>query len=307
MDLVALNKELKDRRNFDVCIYLNKKQKALGKFFKNNALDAVVVPISGGIDSAVVLGIMFELQKKQIIKKVLPLFIPIRQGTTGQDEARIKAKEIITMYGYDFNEIDLTQSTIDIINRSIKPKHLSGNDEEWAWGQLASIMRTPVIYYHAALLQTEGYRSIVVGTTNRDEGSYIGFYGKASDGMNDLQPIADIHKSEVFKIAHHFGIPQSILYATPKGDVWDGRNDEQMIGAPYWFLELYLLWKEYYTFTDFLDYNNTTPRTNEQHEQVIKWVENIEKLNKTNLHKYQVGMPGHFVDVMERKIPGGWQ
>jgi NAD+ synthase (glutamine-hydrolysing) len=48
------------------------------------------------------------------------------------------------------------------------------------------VIRTPALYGAAALLQTHGYRSVVVGTTNRDEGSYLGFFGKASGGMVDL-------------------------------------------------------------------------------------------------------------------------
>src|SRR5690606_27646773 len=115
----------------------------------------------------------------------------------------------------------------------------------WDEGQLASIVRTPCLYYNAAILQSQGFKSIVVGTTNRDEGSYIGFFGKASDAMVDLQPIADIHKSEVYEVAKLLNIPQEIIDAKPRGDVYDGRCDEEMIGAPYWFLEMYLLMKQY--------------------------------------------------------------
>jgi hypothetical protein len=55
----------------------------------------------------------------------------------------------------------------------------------WASGQLVSYLRTPMLYYQTALLTEQGFRSIACGTTNRDEGSYIGFFGKASDGSID--------------------------------------------------------------------------------------------------------------------------
>ncbi|WP_258957573.1 hypothetical protein [Legionella sainthelensi] len=44
---------------------------------------------------------------------------------------------------------------------------------------------------------------------NRDEGSYVGFFGKASDAMVDIQLISDLHKSEVKKLALFLNIPQA--------------------------------------------------------------------------------------------------
>ena len=54
------------------------------------------------------------------------------------------------------------------------------------------------------------------GTTNRDEGAYLGFFGKASDGMVDLQPISDLHKSEVRALATRLGVPAEIVEAAPR-------------------------------------------------------------------------------------------
>ena len=34
---------------------------------------------------------------------------------------------------------------------------------------------------------------------------------------------------------------------------------------------------------------------------------NIEKIIKTNSHKYKVGLPTRFIDVIPRKVIGGWQ
>jgi len=143
--------------------------------------------------------------------------------------------------------------------------------------------------------------SIVSGTTNRDEGAYLGFYGKGSDGMVDLQPIADIHKSEVFKTSKLFNIPNEVIEAVPSGDVWDGRNDEQMIGAPYQFIEAYLIMLEKNRL-DLLDELEIGDK-----EKAKLWISNIEKIHKTNLHKYKVGLPARFIDVMPRCVPGGWQ
>ena len=289
------------RRNFDPEVYLTDKFIALDEFLYRTGIDSVVLGVSGGIDSAVVYKMMLKLAKISTSKlcRVQSLFMPIYcKGTTGQSEARDRAYKLITESGMPFNEFDLTASFSSmILEGDLKPEC----EVPWALGQCASIIRTPVLYYQAAVLQTMGYKSIVCGTTNRDEGSYIGFFGKASDAMVDLQPIADIHKSEVIQLAKYLEVPQEILDVSPKGDVHDGRCDEEMIGAPYWFLELYLLLKEWGEFDRLKDVSG------QESINVCNWTCNIENIHKTNAHKYEVGSPAHFVDVLPRKIPGGWQ
>lgn len=299
--LEKLLQRVKDRRNFVTSTYVENKIVKLTEFFSFYKIDAVVVPISGGIDSAVVLALMHALLKKNVLKQVLPIFIPIYHcGTTGQNEAEERSRELCDRFDFSFHKVDATDATLSMIHNSLEV--MNTERRKWAEGQLASIVRTPIIYYHAAVLQTEGFRSIVVGTTNKSEGAFIGFYGKASDGMNDLQPIADIYKSEVYEIGRYFDIPESIMNEKPRGDVWDGRNDEEMIGAPYWFLELFM---------EMLD----DPESDvlfeldvdeKMQKQVDDWIMNIIALHVVNEHKYQVGHPAHFVDVMPRNITGGW-
>lgn len=278
-------------RKFDAQNYLLTKAKRINHFFKENNLDSAVIGISGGVDSAVVLGLFLlaQEQKDSPLKTIMPLSIPIFDiGVSGQINAQNKAELQCLVWDIPYVSVNATGAYRAIVEHSLKC------DDAWAQGQMASIVRTPILYYHAAILQQKGYKSIVVGTTNRDEGSYIGFFGKASDAMVDLQPIADIHKSEVYKVAKLLGVIPDIMDDAPKGDVWDGRNDEQMIGAPYWFLELYLLTKE--------------------HDLEVEWdgkekeyVEAIEAIHAKNAHKYQVGNPAHFIDVMQRTIVGGWE
>jgi hypothetical protein len=127
---------------------------------------------------------------------------------------------------------------------------------------------------------------VVVGTTNRDEGAYLGFFGKASDAMVDLQPISDLHKSEVRALARHLGVPDDLVDAVPSGDVHDGRVDEEMIGATYDDVELALRMRE-------LELPARGPAA-------------IERKHVENAHKYRVGDPAVHLDVMPRGVPGGW-
>jgi NAD+ synthetase len=288
-------------RSFDANEYMAKKVEAINKFFKDNELDSVVIGVSGGIDSAVVL-MLFSVASvldgspiKNIRAVIMPIF---GVGTSTQTEATEKANALynLNLPNTSWRRCDLTDSYESMVAQAYPDQ-----PNAWASGQMASVLRTPMLYYQAALLQQDGFRSVVSGTTNRDEGSYIGFFGKASDGMVDVQPIGDIHKSEVYKLAEALGVPDVIVSDDPRGDVWDGKTDEEMIGAPYWFLQEYL---ENLGDPDWLSRGHDDLKIDRSTFDL--YVDNIESLHRKNKHKYQVGSPAHFIDVMERCVPGGW-
>lgn len=298
--LIDLTKSL---RQFDAKKYLLQKVCLINQFFSQNNLDACVLGISGGVDSAVCLKLLEKAsqQENSPIKKIRALLLPIYSvGTSGQDVATSRAEELVQNTKCEWLIQDLTSAAAAYLEQTDKYQQ---DSSAWAVGQLASIVRTPCLYFHAALLQQQGFASLVVGTTNRDEGAYLGFFGKASDAMVDLQPIADLHKSEVYQLAKLLGVPESIVQSAPRGDVWDNKADEEMIGAPYWFIELYLLMKEFNLVNDFILNNYLCPAEWEIFQQ---YAAAVEKQHQKNAHKYQVGSSAHFIDLMPRKIPGGW-
>ena len=66
--------------------------------------------------------------------------------------------------------------------------------------------------------------------------------------------------------------------------MFDGRIDEEMIGAPYWFVELYLLARE-----RGVELGNRI----EASERLTyeRWRDAMEKQHQKNAHKYRVGSP----------------
>jgi NAD+ synthetase len=278
-------------KSFDAHSYIFDKAEKINEYFTSWNLDSCVVAISGGIDSAVCYYIMLEAMKhsNSPIKKVVPVLMPIyANGSTGQQEATEHAlllKNVTVDDIYDLSTVH--REYLNINNKSVS---------DWTNGQLLSLVRTPFIYFKAAELQSKGYKSIVIGTTNLSEAGYIGFYGKASDYMCDLFPIIDLYKSEVFEVANRLNVPIEITKRTPKGDVYNGRNDEEMIGTPYWFLELYMrMIKENYTYK-MID----TMLTLEEIEIFNIYKEKIDKLHETNKHKYIVGCSGVKLDIINQ-------
>jgi len=244
------------------------------------------------VDSALVLALLESVRRRpgSALRRVAALLLPIAgRGATGQAEALRRGRGVAEALGAEVWEAplgDALAATLASLSRAAGLPF-----DAWAEGQCLSVTRTPALYGAAALLQQHGFRSLVVGTTNRDEGAYLGFFGKASDAMVDLQPISDLHKSEVRALARYLGVPEDIVVAPPRGDVFDGRTDEQMIGASYDAVEAVLRLKELGRDAALAGASALAA---------------VERLHAQNRHKYAVGSPAHHLDVLPRGVPGGW-
>jgi NAD+ synthase (glutamine-hydrolysing) len=296
---------LRKKRGFVAEKYLKRKLVLINRYFRRFKLSACVVAVSGGIDSSVTLGLVCRAAKIKgsPIKKIIAAMIPVfdSRAATNQVEALARGRGLIGKTGVRPAIIDLTEvhrlmkKTVDDAAR-IKGK-------PWAAGQLVSYIRTPALYYLTSLLAQEGYPAVLCGTTNRDEGAYLGYVGKASDGMVDLQMISDLHKSEVYSLARLLGMPKNIMAAVPTGDMFDGRTDEEVFGAPYDFVEFYLLFKS----EKKRDQARMRKAWSKQASgQFAELAGKLEALHKYNSHKYLVGSPAVHLDIHESGVPGGW-
>lgn len=303
--LKEIQKEIRKKRNFNPKEYIEQKSNLLNEYMNKYGLKACVIAISGGIDSAVVLGIVKKAseQTNSPIKKIVPMLLPILKstGVTNQNEATNRGKELCEKLDLKPYIIDLT-SVNNEIRKSLEPV-IEIKGEDWAIGQLGPYSRTPVLYYTTSLLNQEGFGAIICGTTNKDEGAYLGYVGKASDGMVDVQVISDIHKSEVYQVAHELGIPKSIIEATPSGDMYDSRTDETVFGASYDFVELYL---NYLNMEDSEKEKLISSLDEKSKEQFDFYAKNLENLHKYNLHKYMAKSPAVHLDLYDSSVKGGW-
>lgn len=303
--LNTLLEKIRADRGFDVSNYLTKKSEMLNDYFAKSGLSGAVVGISGGVDSAVALGIVHHasIQPNSPIKKIIPALIPIfDSGTTNQDKALSRGREVASGMGLTTVEVDMTE--VHLLMKKTIDSAASMTGDDWAAGQLVSTIRTPAFYYLTSLLSQHGNPALFIGTTNRDEGAYLGFFGKASDGMNDIQIMSDIHKSEVYDLAHALKLPASVLSAIPTGDMYDARTDEEVFGTSYDFVELYLNFlclPEAEQKTIVASFDTTAS------EQFKELSARLEKLHQYNAHKYLVGLPAIHFDIYPRLVPGGWK
>jgi len=299
--LLAHLESFRAHRAFHAPRYLEARLQLLNDYFRDSGIRAAVVGVSGGIDSAVVLGLLVQAAAlpgsplKKVIAALIPMFV--EAGASNQDIALARGREAAAAFGVEGSLVDLSAS-LSTMKQAVDAGYGRAG-EPWAAGQLVSYLRTPALYYLTALLTEDDLLAALCGTTNRDEGAYIGFFGKASDGMVDLQPISDLHKNEVRQLAILLGVPQSILEATPCGDTYDGRHDELMIGAPYDFLELYQHW--------LCAGKPELQLSAGARAQWDTWSAALEELHGKNLHKYLASSVANHLDILERPVPGGWR
>ena len=191
-----------------------------------NEVNGFVVGVSGGIDSALTstLCAMTGIS-------TLCLNMPIRQ----KEEQYNRANNHINWLKKKFKnvnsiDIDLT----NVFNQFKSSVENNSLENKLALANSRSRIRMTTLYYYAGIS-----KSIVVGTGNKVEDFGIGFYTKYGDGGVDISPIADLMKSEVFKISKALQINDEIIEAKPTDGLWDdNRSDEDQIGATYNDLEL---------------------------------------------------------------------
>jgi len=87
----------------------------------------------------------------------------------------------------------------------------------------------------------EARQFAVIGTANKNEHDQ-GFFVKYGDGGADIQPIAHLFKTQVYQLARHLGVPEGIQKRTPTTDTYSAPQDQQEFFYRLPFATLDLLW-----------------------------------------------------------------
>ncbi len=204
----------------------------LKDYASNAGVKGFVIGISGGIDSAVTSTLCAETGLK-----VLCVEMPIHQA----DSHVSRAQEHIAQLKSRYNNVEDTRANLTPVFEAFKTEvSLDGNQDtiDMALANTRARLRMTTLYYYAGI-----YNLLVAGTGNKVEDFGVGFYTKYGDGGVDLSPIADLMKSEVYKVGKFLKVPTSIMQASPSDGLFgDSRSDEDQIGASYpeleWAMEM---------------------------------------------------------------------
>lgn len=191
--------------------------------------DIAVIGLSGGLDSSCVAHLAVEaLGKKKVFGLVLP--------------SMVTCKETIQKINRFSKKLGIRAKRVDIAPMMRAYFKQVKTEDPILIGNRAARERMAVLYDFSFRLN-----GIVLGTTNKTELS-IGYFTKYGDGGVDIEPIADLYKTQVVELSEFLGVPQEIVNRVPTAELWKGQTDEGEIGIPYKVLDqilYYLIDKRY--------------------------------------------------------------
>ncbi|WGF92856.1 NAD(+) synthase [Aequorivita marisscotiae] len=204
----------------------------LKSYAENAKMEGFVVGISGGVDSAVTSALCAKTGLRTLCVEM-----PIHQAANQVSRGR----EHIQFLKENFPNVSSTEVNLTSVFEQFKaevPQTSSQALIDLSLANSRARLRMTTLYYFAGI-----YRYLVAGTGNKIEDFGVGFYTKYGDGGVDLNPIADLLKSEVYTIAKALNVPESILNAAPTDGLFgDSRSDEDQLGASYdeleWAMEM---------------------------------------------------------------------
>lgn len=173
-----------------------------------------VVGLSGGVDSSLVAYLATASLGKE---NVLGVIMPYRSSSPQSKE---DAETVARNLGISHETIDITPMVDPHLTRV-------GNEDRVRSGNIMARERMIILYD----LSTRE-NALVIGTSNKTE-SLLGYGTIYGDMACAVNPLGDLYKTQVWKLAKEVGVPAEIVGKTPSADLWTGQSDEAELGFTY--------------------------------------------------------------------------
>ena len=203
----------------------------ISNYLIKNNLETLVIGISGGIDSAVTSTLCARtgFPTKLLI---MPIYQNEEETNRGINHCDFLKNKYSNVENINMDLSKVYDNYLNIVPINYHNKLSLANSR--------ARIRMTTLYMVAG-----GCRGIVVGPGNKVEDFGVGFFTKYGDGGVDISPIADLMKSEVYKLAVDLKVNNEIIKAPPTDGLWDdGRTDEDQLGISYDDLEWAMKFEE---------------------------------------------------------------
>jgi len=197
----------------------------LRDYVRKNGFDAVIVSVSGGIDSAVTAALAVEALGPE---RVHCVSMPSRYSSEG---TRSDARRLAENLGCDFRELPI-EPVLDAYT-GVLAESFVGHNQGVAEENLQARVRGTI-----AMALSNKFGWLLVASGNKSELSvgYATLYGDMAGGFALLK---DVFKTDVFRLARHLNeqagrelIPQSTIERAPSAELREGQLDEDSL-PPY--------------------------------------------------------------------------
>ncbi len=208
---------------------------------KRTGVNKIVLGLSGGIDSAVSCYLAVSALGSDNVAAIL---MPYKASSSKSlEDAMLVVKNLnINHYIIDITaQIDVyfdkigsnksyynNNSEYNKSNFNFEDKSKESNYElKLRMGNKMARERMSILYDRSHILN-----SLVLGTSNKSE-LLLGYGTIYGDMASALNPIGDIYKTQIYQLAKHLGVPESLINKAPSADLWQDQSDEKELGFTY--------------------------------------------------------------------------
>ncbi|MEM4487192.1 MAG: NAD+ synthase [Desulfurococcaceae archaeon] len=193
-------------------------------FFKESQASCILVGLSGGLDSSVLLAL---LARSVPPDRIVGLILPDSRATPSEDVN--DALELARSTGIKHYVV-----YIDRILDSYTEAPFVKVSDSLETGNLRARIRMCLLYYYA-----NKCNGVVAGSSDRSE-LIIGYYTKYGDGAADFLPLGCLYKTQVRELGMRLGLPLKIVNKPSAPRLWKGHTAQSELGYSYEEIDLAL-------------------------------------------------------------------
>jgi NAD+ synthase len=222
------------------------------KFIRDTMLqlgrDGILVPISGGLDSSVVVSLCVRAVGKD---KVTGIMLPEKKGNPdAMDYAQLMAKSLgirtviidisdilkpIGTYEFITNRLGSTRfqksfvkNVLPDITRNLFIQGIQGKGKPIVRRGMASMYSKHRIRFVVAYKFAEEHNLLEVGCAHKSE-DLLGLFSKFGvDDNADVMPLKNLYRTQILQLAQFINVPEEIIQRTPNPDMLPGIEDKYL-------------------------------------------------------------------------------